>query len=280
MPKIMSMKERSTELYRVSQKFNYSGFTNTSKWINRISKDILSKKVTIAEIKSDWDDIELSFRNEFIGKNENWKYRELCYDAIEKIFQDLIANRGIKKSSEAIERVMPALELGNEGLENLKEIYYTLVEPKRLSEKRRFFGLCFMYLILLEGLFDETIRVLYILVKAQKGVDIDYESVETKNVGELKNGLPTILFEGYNSRLRNSIAHARFRFDDVQNKMTFNDIATKYRPAYSETLSIKDFAVNYYDKIDNLCRLRTFYLILLGTRDLIFAPRPFGKTKM
>lgn len=276
--KIMPFERRSEELDRLSEKFVGGGFPLTGGWIRRLSKNLLLPKVTYGEALEDWKDIEQTFKNEFVGGDENWKYRERCYNALRKIIFEMIEARGVRASSETFEKILPALESGNEALSNLAEIYLTLVASKRLSEKRRYYGLCFMYLISIEGLYDENIRILYIFRKAAEGVDVDYELIQEKKLWFTKSELEPVFFEGYNNRIRNAIAHARFRFDDTKNKMIFKDIATKHQPKYSRELSLIEFGVKYYGKIDSFCRLRTYYMILLGVRDLVFAPRPFGRT--
>lgn len=276
----MSIKDRSQELDRVAAKFGEGGYPSTASWIKRLSRTLVLPEVTTGEALEDWKDVEQAFRSEFTGRDENWKYRQRCHGALEKTIRDMIRVRGVPTSSETIAKTLPAFERGNEALQNLREIYLTLVASKRLSEKRRYYGLCFMYLISVEGLYDENIRILYIFKKATNGVAVDYETIQEQRLWSLKKELEPVFFEGYNNRLRNAIAHARFRFDDAKGKMIFDDIATKHQPAYHDELSLREFGMKYYGKIDSFCRLRTYYMLLLGVRDLVFAPRPFGKTRL
>lgn len=275
----MSFKERSKELNNVVSRFA-GAFPQTASWIKRLSKDFSFPNVTLDEVLKDWDDTEKTFKNEFIGSDENWEYRERCYDALEKIIREIIKARGLQASSRTFERILPALQIGHEALDNLTEIYLALVASKDLSEKRRYYGLCFMYLILIEGIYDEDIRMLYILRKAAKSVDINYETIKEKDLWSFKSELEPTFFEGYNNRIRNAIAHARFRFDNAKGQMIFNDKATKFQPEYNEDLSLREFGIKYYDKILSFCRLRVFYMLLLGVRDLVFAPKPFGRTRL
>lgn len=276
--RIMSLRERAKELDRVSIQFD-NNYPFTAKWIRKLAQNLLIPRVTLDEVVKDWEDIVQTFRSEFVGSGENSKYREQSYEDLVKIIWEVINKRGTD-SSKIFEKVLPALERGNEALANLAEIYLTLVSSKNLSEKGRYYGLCFMYIILTEGVYDENIRILYILKKASTKLDMEYEAIQDKNLWFFKKRLEPIFFEGWNNRVRNAIAHARFRFDSATNKMTFKDIANKFEPEYSERLSLREFGNRYYDKIDSLCRLRSYYMLLLGVRDLIFAARPFGKTKM
>ena len=277
----MPFKERSKELGRVSARFVEGGFPLTAGWVRRLSKDFLLPKATSDQIiLEDLKDVQQIFKNEFVGSDENWKYRERCYDAFEKIIHEMIKAKGLQASSKTFEKILPALQRGNEALSNLAEVYLTLVASKRLSEKRRYYGLCFMYLILIEGLYDENIRILYIFRRAAKGVDIDYEAIQDKSLWSFKGELEPVFFEGYNNRIRNAIAHARFRFDNAKSKMIFEDIATKRQPEHYKKLSLREFGIKYFDKIDSFCRLRTYYILLLGVRDLVFAAKPFGKARL
>lgn len=275
----MPSKERSRELERVSTVF-LREFPLTASWIRRLSEDFLLPKATVDEILEDWKDTKQTFKNEFIGSDENWKYRDRCYVALEKTIIDMVKAKGVQASRKTFDKILPALQAGNQALSNLNEIALTLVAPQSLSGKSRYYGLCFMYLISIEGLYDENIRILYIFRMATNGVDIDYEAIREKDLWSFKSELDPVFFEGYNNRIRNAIAHARFRFDDTKSRMIFQDKATKRQPEYSEELSFREFGIKYYGKIDSFCRLRTFYLLLLGVRDLIFASKPFGKLRM
>jgi hypothetical protein len=154
------------------------------------------------------------------------------------------------------------------------------VAAKSLSEAGRYYGLCFMYLVYVEGVYDEYIRLLYTFRKATDGVNIAFEAIKDKGVWELATDLDPVFSEGYNNRIRNAIAHAKFKYDDANKIMSFRDRATKNQHEYSKSLSLEEFGIQYYDKIDSFCRLVNFYFVLLVARDFAFAPRPLGRTTM
>lgn len=277
--KIMPFDERSRELNKVAERFS-KHFPVTARWIRQLSKSLLLPRVTFGEAMEDLKDVHRAFRSEFIGSDENAKYREECFDELESIFLEMIDAKGHMMARKTFERLLPAMQSGNQALGNLAEIYLALVASKDLNEKRRYFGLCFMYLISVEGLYDENIRILYILKNASEGIDVDYERIQEKPLRFLKGGLEPVFFEGYHNRIRNSIAHARFRFDETKNKMVFQDRATKNQPEFKELFSLREFGLNYYGKIDSFCRLRTYYMLFLGVRELALATKPFGKTRL
>jgi hypothetical protein len=118
--------------------------------------------------------------------------------------------------------------------------------------------------------------LLYTIKKAVDGVDADYANISEEPSWKFKSELDPVFFEGYNDRIRNAIAHARFSYDEHTKKMTFKDRANRKQPAFTETLSIEEFGIKYYGKVDSLCRLRLYYMPLLGVRELAIRQKPFG----
>jgi hypothetical protein len=273
----MGLSERVAELNGLSRRLEKS-FPNTSSWLKRLSKDMLLPKVTLEEVKFNWDNVAQAFKNEFVGSDENWKYREKCYMALEKTINDMVEKLGFPKSKETFDKILPELITGTEALNNLGRIYLELVKSKNLSESGNYYSICFMYLVFVEGVFDEHIRMLYTFRKAADGVSIDYEAIKEADIRDFTKNLDPIFFEGYNDRIRNAIAHAKFNYEDASKVMSFRDRATKVRPEYSKSLSLNEFGTQYYNKLHDFCHLVDFYIILLGARSLVFAPRPFGKT--
>jgi hypothetical protein len=275
----MGPSERAAEMNRLSRLLE-KHFPRTSKWLKRLSEDMLLPKVTLDEIKADWNDVKQAFKNEFVGSDENWKYREECYMALEKTINGMIGKLGLPKSKETFDKILPELETGTEALNNLGRIYLELVKSKNLSESGRYYSMCFMYLLFVEGVYDENIRVLYTFRKATDGVSIDYEAIKDRSIRSFESELDPVFFEGYNDRIRNAIAHAKFNYDDASKLMSFRDRANRFQPEYSKSLSLKEFVTQCYSKLDDFCSLVIFYTILLGARDFVFAPRPLGKVTL
>jgi hypothetical protein len=275
----MRLSERAAEINRLS-KLLEKRFPHASKWAKRLSEDMLLPKVNLVEIKSDWIDVMQAFKNDFVGSGENWKYREKCYMTLEKTINDMIGKLGFPKSKETFERILPELETGAEALNSLGRIYLELIKSKNLSESGNYYSMCFMYLVLVEGVYDENIRILYTFRKATDGADIAYEAIKDEPIWKFKKDLVSVFFEGYNDRIRNAIAHAKFKYDDASKMMNFRDRANRAQPEYSKSLSLREFGIQCYAKVDDFCRLVIFYTLLLGARDFVFAPRPLGKVTL
>jgi hypothetical protein len=54
--------------------------------------------------------------------------------------------------------------------------------------------------------------------------------------------VPDVFFQGWENRVRNSIAHCRFRYDNNLGKMSFKDIDPKGRqPDYDRSFTLEEF---------------------------------------
>jgi len=272
------MKTRSEELVRLSKVFINGDYPKTADWIERLSKELVRPRARVGEVILDLKDVMQTFRGEFIGSRQNWEYRQNCHDTFVKIVLEMIESTR-SKTPEMMNKTYPALKAGGETLRNITEVYLALVSPKRLSEKRKYYGFCFLYLLMIEGLYDENIKILYMFKKAKKGEKVGYDDIREKPLHFFKGKIQPIFFEGYNNRIRNAIAHAKFRFDEKTKQMIFWDRKTRRQPEFKKALSLQEFGIKFYDKIDSFCRLRQYYMLLLGVRDLVLAQKPFGRIR-
>lgn len=271
----MSFGERAEHLNQLSHTIA-TKLPKTARWVQRLAETIMLPNVTLEEVSADLKDVFDTFRIEYIGDDRNANYRESCFDEFTKLFKTMI-KKIPTKTAQTLEGLLPAFATGNQTLDNIAEIHQALVASEDLTEKRRYYGLCFEYLVFIEGLYDENMRILYAIKKAIDGNKVEYEKIEEKSLCDFRSDLPSVFFEGYNNRLRNAIAHARFAFNDNTQKMTFKDRKGKSQPEFCETLSIQEFVVKYYGKVDNLCRLCNQYMLLLGIMEFVHSPQPFGK---
>src|SRR2546425_6109757 len=86
-------------------------------------------------------------------------------------------------------------------------------------------------------------------------------------------GYSTAVFEGWaNGRIRNSIAHSRFTYDDATKKMRFRDIGTKRRPEYDQSFSIVEFS-RICIKLDNPFHLVLNLLFIFRIIQLVLNPK-------
>lgn len=113
-----------------------------------------------------------------------------------------------------------------------------------LDQEQLFYGDCFIYLMLMEGVFDTYLSWLYAWSEASAGRDVKYEEIETaRQALQLladRYGVESLQQEYWNDKghLRNSIAHARFSYDPTHGGL-FQD-SYKGKNTYNHTISLKE----------------------------------------
>lgn len=127
-----------------------------------------------------------------------------------------------------------------------------------------------------EGIFDDTIRILYVLRRAADGIDVSLKNVYTMSLWKLRKNLSSMLgsdihgWEG--GHLRNAIAHLHFEYDESTKKMNFQDInPVSGKVTYNKSLSYGQFS-RYYQEIDSVNSLVNCLIMLLRVRNLIISP--------
>jgi hypothetical protein len=112
--------------------------------------------------------------------------------------------------------------------ENLNRILATAI--KETDEVAQIYLLCFIYLLLVEGIYDEVMRFLFALHGKLLTTEADLPSVRTEFI---KDGVAGTLFDGLNSTVRNGIAHATFSIDIVAKQIMFEDRRSNNREPMS-----------------------------------------------
>lgn len=160
--------------------------------------------------------------------------------------------------------------------ENISSILRLFIEKDKLNiVEKKFYALLFIYLLEVEGSFDDIIRTLYILALASRNRRIQYQKIFNKKLSEIKTdlvqlGFSDIFFMGWeDGHLRNSIAHAHFSFDKETGKMNFVDI----RPWTNETVYNEFFSLQEFSQrmkmIAEVSHIFTDFIMLLRILDLI-----------
>lgn len=140
---------------------------------------------------------------------------------------------------------------------------------------------CLIYMVALEGVFDQTLRVLFFLSKLAEGTPVSYANAHSNTILALQtefNNLhiianPSPLFDGYSNRLRNSIAHSNMTYDSIANTMTFEDRdpSTGNVTWGPTTLTYPQLKDDYYGKIENVNVYLSALFGLIRARDLALA---------
>ncbi|MBI2184323.1 MAG: hypothetical protein HYU39_05115 [Thaumarchaeota archaeon] len=150
----------------------------------------------------------------------------------------------------------------------------------KIDREQMYYADCLLYLLLVEGVYDENMKILYSQWKAAKGEMVDPNELANKNLGDImaemtKDGFDP-LFRGWKKHLRNSIAHARFAFDPVSGKITFKDgeydkSERKWVENFSEELTVQEFEEKYFNKVWTVCVCNQHLPMLVRIFEIFFA---------
>jgi hypothetical protein len=193
------------------------GLNKTAQWVELLLTNLL--KGNPSNYKEDFYDIENSFTNELSNVGS---YPITSFLNIRGIFLHAVK----KELKPLLENVFPYIEDYMKSWKNIISLQNILTNPD-LNKREKFYLNCFIYLLVIEGLFRPWIRVLYyLLYNIEKG-EIKLEQINDDNIRNLiiymeKKGVDSVIFEPYkNGYLRNAIAHSHFTYDEQSDKMLF-----------------------------------------------------------
>lgn len=224
-------KEKTVELPTaedIAKLFNEKGLTNTSKWIT------FAIKTKLPDPKKDLEDIVNSLKNEIRGYRQEYykdsSFRESCFDTIWKNVL-LGMSAGQARFRELTRKLIPLM---NKIIQTNKLLEDVVIVAEKLDQKPKFYMICFYYLILMEGSFKNVMKNLLAMKRLIGGKNVTVTETlgliteeEIEKEWNLKEILPERLKNSNHRNLRNSIAHANFRYVDNENKMKFWDINPK-----------------------------------------------------
>lgn len=261
-------KEKTIELptaERIAELFDRKGLTNTSKWI------IFSINTKLPDPKKDLDDIVNSLRNEIRGYRREYyhdsRFRKSCFDIIWKTVL-----LGIATSEERFEGLTKELvPLMSKIIQTNKLLEDIVKATQNLDQEAKFYMICFYYLMLMEGSFKNVMKNLLAMKRLTEGKNVTVTETlglvteeEIEKEQNLKEILPERLKRGNHRNLRNSIAHANFRYNNNENKMEFWDIYPK-----TQQYSLEPIKLTYEEFSKSLVEVNLFCEIF-GFINLVF----------
>jgi len=271
-------KKRKQSLTDLSKVFHDKGYVRTSKKIVKLS-NILDLPKTPKDFERQWIAVGTQFEKDFARGN---KFREQCLDEIARIIVTAIKNirKIFPKKLLKIYKLFRNIRIGRDTVGDIGEIVDNLKDPKFAEE--RFYLLCFAYLIMVEGIFDDCVRILYFLWTASRGTNLTFKKVKEMKVKDIKkefkkNQFSPIFLRSWKNKnsLRNSIAHARFEYNPNNKLMHFKDVNPwTGKVNYDRFLNFNQFA-KIGSEIEDTVEAFLFFFLVLKIRDFILSPTPY-----
>jgi hypothetical protein len=264
-------KDRQIELLDKAEFFDFSKHGVTAEWLRLLAVKVQS---------------ETSQRMLQLYLNETlqaWRLESIGTDALKRVKVDLIV--GIIFSSvakgkldEKIEIVLPILRELRKNFDNLSPLLKAFAPFKRdKDQKMRFYGMCYHYPLFAEGVLDESLRLLLLLIFSVRDNPTSVEELNKLTLKQLKDelvnqGVSEEFFQGWNNRIRNSIAHARFTYDDKAERMHFQDIDYYGNlPPFSKWFNVEQFG-RLESQLSDVYGITQDVIFMLRIQQLVVGP--------
>lgn len=271
-------RKRQRELSDLAGYFDYAKRLGVTEWIRLLVEKISTRNSS---------QMLLKYLNETV---EAWISDFSDGDYLRKVqsryASDIILSSvATGKLNTEMRTVVPLLKELRENFNNLTPIGIAFMPFKRKGDRRmHFYGLCYYYQLYVEGVFDQSIRLLFLLMSSLKGRSMLLPEINTMSLSKLleefqKLGLGDIFFGGWKRRVRNSIAHARFRYDSKLEKMHFVDIDPQSgQPDFHESFTLEEFG-NLLAQLLDVYTIIQDTILLTRAGQLVLSPKVPGLGK-
>lgn len=258
--------DKKSEMERVAKVFDEYEMSQTATAIRSLATDLYEKRVSV-NFETAHRNIQDVFRQEFISvKDTDPSHKKKLHQAFISL-----AVSATKRDRSLVEKRVKDLEPTMERILNayrvIGDVGRSLTENPQLTYEQKYYGACFAYIMIVEGVFRELCEYILMLDDVRTGKARTPSQIENLPMYDLVQEIRSksdisVLTEGYSNHLRNAIAHANFRFINAA-KMNFKDI---YRGREIDVggFTLEEFGKNYYLKIDDLYTLISSIWMLGG----------------
>jgi hypothetical protein len=170
-----------------------------------------------------------TLREEFLAKYTTAGSADI-FDSIDNMFSRLTHTEKSLDWSYLFDDIMTRTEV----FVNITATKRKLAELSKLmvgmpSQENRFYLACFMFLLAMEGMYDEVVRCVYAHEQVIDGKPIVAKELWSERIDTIKRKIgiaPRAIFDIWDKghRVRNAIAHASFVYSDDDKKMRFVDV--------------------------------------------------------
>jgi len=263
---------RISELLDKAKYFERAEYPGTAEWLRQLAESLPLARDP-SKLQREFDELEKTFQSEFEKGDPN---RVLLFSIVRTV---LLASLSSPAKQERTLELVPLFEEAARNSQNIAPIIEAFAQFVRDGNlKMRYYGMCLQYLFNSEGVFDTTTRIIYAMSLIALGKPIppglstmDWQTVR-KGLIELEVPADAV-FEGWaQGRIRNSIAHSRFAYDDVTKKMRFRDVPTKRRPEYDQSFTIVEFS-RICIQLDNPFHIVLNLLFIIRIMQLVLNPK-------
>ena len=263
---------RIDDIQKMSELFKEKRYTKTAREILTFAEILKGNKVP-TDFLEKLDSLFDLFHKDFV---ENFpvgqKYRQKCFKEIRGVIFGAVVST-YPKFNQVVLSLYPFIQRLNHGRKILGSIADWMT-PKKIKDKNlRVHLLCYSYLLIVEGLFDELARILYYFEEVSTGSTPSVRDLQKITVWDILKAVkpPPTFLQNWDEKkhIRNAIGHARAFYDAANNEIRFVDIFEKEaKITYDETISIKRFGEITMEMEDSVMAF-LYIIIMLRLHDLI-----------
>ena len=257
--------DKKGEMERVARIFDEYGLPQTATIVRSLIENLYGKKASV-DFKMAFKEIRNKFREEFIaGRDTDPSFKKSIYQAFETL-----AVSASRKNRALVEKMVKDFEPSMKRILNsytvIGDVGKSFTQNPQLTYKQKYYGACFAYVMIVEGVFREICEYILMLDDIRTGKSRTFNQINALSIYDLVQQIRSqsdisILTKGYFNRLRNAIAHANFRLDETTGKMNFKDVHQGVERDVGD-FTLEEFGKNYYLKIDDLYTLISSFWIL------------------
>jgi hypothetical protein len=224
--------------------FQIGIFPTVASILNKTAQLVESSAITQTILDDAYAQLQNALQKEF---SQGISWRKDIFDDV-----DAILRKGSPKFNEAF-AILRRTQTAQETFQRILS-----VATQQKEDLTQMYLLCFLYLILFEGVYDEVIRFLYAL-----HLKLPNSNSKIKDIKDRFNRdrVGQSLFDGWNPTVRNGIAHATFSLDPRTEQAYFEDRQSNK----SELLSFDSFR----DMAQKIFDVGTATQVLLITKVLV-----------
>jgi len=263
------MQNPITEAIRWAKSLDEKGYSKTAAEITSLVESLKAKENT-----SDFKERTLQlfdiFKEEFVETLPTGQdYRRRCFDEILAIVLEAFVRLDDKfrKSAQDLNRFLVRMREMDESIMPTSELFASMASKRNRSPKDNmamFHAASYIYLIGVEGIFDELAKILYYFMIASKDHVPKHQDLEEMDVWSILKackqiyGMTPVFLENWEEKrhIRNAIGHARARYFPTRNEVHFEDVDTRTKQVYHKTMSVSKFLDINMEIIDTIDSFR------------------------
>jgi hypothetical protein len=232
------------------------------------------------------------FKEEFVETLPTGKdYRRRCFDEILMIVLQAFVRLEdeFRKSSKDLDRFLTRMREMDDSIMPMSELFGNLAHKPDRSHKddtAMFHVASYIYMIGVEGIFDELAKILYYFMTASKEHVPKSQELEEMDVWNILKacrqiyGITPVFLENWEEKrhLRNAIGHARAQYHPTRSEVHFEDVDTRTKQVYHKTMGIDKFLDINVEIIDTVDSFRYIISLVYILELLVAAYTQHGST--